>query len=1452
MHPIRLVPLLCAAAIQAAELLPGESLGEDLLGPSGLSAALAEQRSPFADDPGNGGSSRCEAGPDGPRLVLEDTAGGGASPNGAPSSLRWRIPAEAPVCARINAILARPVGEAPISMVFSCRMQRVAAASRLVWSSINLYPAGAKRFAGRLFVGRTDLRSMDFYRSGPALALDERNLPCFRFQVPATGGRSVIDGLELNLGLRVEGDSTPERIALDRIELHEIHGPPLRGDHGTLAAVGNAPPIALLAAARRAGWTVLPTVEDANGVQADLLLVQRRIEDAKAAAPVIAALDAGKAVLLTLADAGGIDQGLEDRLPANAWTWRTPNLQRADAGLAPSPDGAWSAVAAPLAVAHCFDLHLPGAPLENGMMRYQWQRYAKGPLVSDWRCELESTVAGRLPMLVTARSGTGRVAVFAADLADAQLAASPGFPACCDALLAWAKPQPAAAGAGGDPAALTLEVPPSQPDRLAVIVRNPGRSATEAVLSWKTSSWSREHLTARSVPVSVPAGGSVAVALADATPADAIPWRRIDAAILPTGRDQVLAHAIAAVAVGRPVELAVQTDPAEDPVAKDQARAPDEADWSDGRLAPRYLYSTAATPHLTVVARNGRSNLAPLATARDLGYPENPSINGINDLSWSLANVRGAGPWQGAWSGRMAAEQRVQLSWPMPVTVVGQRLDGYGKRRRWNESNPAQHQVLAADGSAILGPTTGAFTPRSGDIYAYCDEDFPAPATTSACTLLVTGLDPKADREPRNIDKTNCSLIEWEVLGWPGATPPPPASDELVVTATDLLSGAATELLRERITVAPGAEAARPVVLPAHPGFGPVRVAVRFAGATTAFDCIYTAPGTGIIAKGSLADGEQGLLCSRGWSDILPFGLGMRSQSEGWGGDDDKIWALTHNLMETGSRGRDAANRLFTTDTRFSHYTNPWRETPGGWYGWDLSAGLILERAIREKKDRFHVVGSDRWNGIPIGQTWGWSQYIRFDQYLRGQGGPGLSGRSRGAIAQEISEKYGNIWQTWQMGRYAGKLLATQEAFAKAGKVFSFESHGSFPLCGGTLGAALAKTHRSVGTDLFWELRNQDLYYALGTRFGLVAANPSLDSGAYGQWGWVNSDCNQWWFANNGGIDPARRQWYATYFAGRVTLDGRFAPYHVTGFSMQGGVGTQVFPDDMAACVRTAELTGRVRPEAAAGCILAISWAEQERHLGAKLGEQGVGLYASPGHEQIDQVFARAYDRLVKQGLPVGTVTAAESLAGWRGGQPLILADGFAWPEAQLAEVARLNRSGAPVLILGDAGEVQGEAAAGLCGVRRDGDGWAAAAGTERLELPGGPLFIRGGRSPVAWCPLPLRSLSAITAQAVVAAFLERIGDPLRLPPGAACTPLISQDRLWLPLCDQGDRPRRIAVAVKPGWFLPRLAGAVQAVDLEGGMRLPASYDAASGTLRFSVDLPGTGGRMILIDTVGR
>ncbi len=897
----------------------------------------------------------------------------------------------------------------------------------------------------------------------------------------------------------------------------------------------------------------------------------------------------------------------------------------------------------------------------------------------DWQVLLACAADGGLPALVEAASGPGRVLVFAGTLDDRRLLASPGLAAFASALVRRLQANPPAPVAA--PAGVQLRVARHQPGALTAVEVNSGAQPAEVLLAYRVRTWWDEPLASGIVAVRLPAAGASSVALPERDPllgdptvrraAEEEPWRRVSVAVLDQTRSRELVR-LDDVPVCREGPLALDIE--DDPAAYDDLAAwamPVELHTIDGRVAKRHVWRPGQQPRLVLRVRHGLLNLAPLATVSDRQWPQNPSSIGLTDRSFSTSNLRGALPLQGGWSGRPSATQALRLEWEQPVLIAAHRLVGHGTHCNWQAANPRSHRVVAttATGERVLAePAEAAFAARRGEVFAWHEAALPT-TVASALELRVHGLDATANREPHHVSPSNCALAEWEVLGWPAAAAPAGRRVTIIAEARELPGGPVRELLRQELQLAGGTASELVLPLPVLSTRPLLRVEVRLEEAGRVLQrkrwsaVVVAEGGLELQRKDALRDSERGLLCSPGWVATLGFGLGMRAHTKGWGGEDDKVWAWTHEQREESPGSRPDPRRLLVSSNRLSHYTNPWRDLPDGRYNWDVIAPALQSwmQADPRRGKRLWVVGSDRWNGVPIHVTWGWGEFLAFDRHLRATGQAGLRGSSRAQLQQEITDTLGDRWQRWQLSRYAASLQRTQDAFRAAALDFTFETHGSFPLCGGELGAALARTHKSVGTDLFWELRNQDLLWSVGSRFGLVAVNPDLESGAYGQWGWTNSEQNVWWFANNGAIEPARRQWYAAYFAGRVDLGGVFKPYHVLGYGSQGSMGVRMGIADLNAFARTSAIVGRLRPEAPAGFGVAVSWAAQERAMGGKLGGQGFGLYPSPGGPDAESLVGETWSRLAKAGLPLGWVTSTHGLRAWKGTAPLLCVDPARW-----------------------------------------------------------------------------------------------------------------------------------------------------------------------------------------------
>lgn len=1205
-------------------------------------------------------------------------------------------------------------------------------------------------------------------------------------------------------------------------------------------------------------------------------------------------LKKGGSVILSLrATSNKQIYALEDLAPVNFWSLESSALQRLSSGiLAPRGSPFAQVLQTPGArLPMRYDLHLPYSPWETGQHRYEWERMGKSLLNTDWQTLLVSDQDGHLPLLVEGRCYAGHVFIFAGDLAGTDFASWSGYPSFVHTLLSLARPTPVASGPAVD--GLKISVPSYQPGSgdLQVLVANPGASAVQAVFSAKVRTLVRGLMNSFSEEINVPAGQTLTVKFPEGAPAreagvavpsgdTALPFRRLEVGLCALDRQRIAVEADAVVDRTPATQLALQ--------GEDVQQFPAVDSWPMGGIdmtngkgfhLARYTYFCGEQPHVTVRLSQGLHNIAPLATASDLNWPENITVQGLNDGAISYDSVRTKFPLCGYWSGHPAEAQHLQLTWPMPVMVAGQQLFAQTDYRHWDATNPRNYKLTGQNGDKTLD--LAAVTDA-----AYQDgvrgDSFP-PQTLTRCELAITGLGTTPRGEPSaigcamaNVDpKINCSIGEWEVDGWPSATPPPAAKGHLAIVCHDLSTGKTTPLLDKDVDVPALAQSDFPVVVPTRDGLGQVTIEARFTPAEGGEPEVATLPflfvprdKPHLLAKSVLCDADIGLLCTPGFCAIDDFGKGTSDDTGGWGGPDDKAWAWSLDMMEISDdpRCRYYPQHFLLSPVGMTHYSNPYHDFPSGEYGWDWATPHLVDIVTTGRfkgKKTFHITLADRWNGVPIGSTFAWTDIVRFDEYLRGQGKPGLQGKTRTELWKEIASQHANEYQHFILGRYADAMLGTQAAMAKVGVSFMNETHGSFPLAGGEMGRKLAAVDTAVGTDLFWELRDEDVFKGIGYRVGLVSANPNLKSGAYDQWEWISgTQQNATWFAPSGDAEPSRSQWYNTYWKGRVDSDGVYQPYTMYGFSLQGGMGVKCTMSDWTQFNRVQSTMIWVRPDQPAGVGIVSSWQLQENHMAPNSRRFGFGLYASDGyhpddphntdgaHPQIDAELGEVYHRLVKNGVPLSFIANTDTLKKWNSTRPLVAVDGFEVDPWEIAEFDRLNRAGTPIIAIGSDGSFGRTEAEKFFGVKRTRDGWVPAEGTTVInDEAGQPLaYCRegNGRGPALLCPLAVKSIdgpqSAILAQQVQ----KLSGQPFELPYGVTSAPFVSQGCLFVAFTNMADGSRLLDIAVRPGAVAAAFTGrSFRVVDHDRGVVLPSEWK--DGALHFQLPAAACDGRLIQI-----
>ncbi len=1380
-------------------------------------------------------------------FFFSDTSGGRIGNAG--SVFKLVLDRNSKAVKRINAVLAKPADSIPVEFAVAFDLEERARASRFVSADFRLIMNGPNVPVREAMAYPLNLKELNF-APGRTLILNGENTPVLRFAVTPSGGRHKVDSLELLFGIRADTGSTPERWRIGNFSLTELG--PLPGGKSAKNVIFSefAPSAVLRTALAEQGFR---EERKDSGEKEKLVFLSGRFDQERNVKQYLEAVKNGGTVVVDFRIPSNVRREMAEMLPVNPWSVKRIELRRPSDAVVGFP-GSGLDVSAPLILGMPLDLHLPGSPMENSMNRYLWKEYEKSLCNTDWKILL-TTRAG-IPVLVSGKVGMADVYVFGGDFSDSAFVSSPGYPEFCRKFAAILAARTDSLKLDSDLSSLKIEIPEVQEKGLRLTVKNAGNAPVAALLSCQVSNWEREILNRSLIPVRLKAGEMKSIPIAErgAFKGDSriremgssIPYRRIRAGLLGADRMKVWSETRGIVFTGGKLSLTISENSTFWP---DRSSMPQTDGEYDGSFASRYVLPAGTEPELTVTIGNRFANIAPLAHAADLKWKENPTAEGLNDLSLSRADARKRGVYQGGWGARAGAEQEVALTWKMPVTIAGIGIEGYGRYRREDRLNPTAFSFFDDGGRLLLRGNAAEFRENGSTYYSRWAGRFPA-ATLRLIRMKITAQ--TKNRANLNLGGTNCVMKELEVFGWPGAKQEEQVSGMLEVTMHDLLKDIRKKVFSGEVAVAAYSGREIALKLPSKTSSGPVRYEIVFRPRNGAeihshYDVLYQEPGhSSITDKKSLGPYQPGLLCSPGWYNFDSFGRGMLDWTRGWGGPHDKIWALVHGLMETGSGNTYAPDRMFTTNTRNSHYTNPWRYLPDGSYGWDLTAAKILEEAENRYRNlkHVHVGASDRWNGIPIGKSYGWDLFVRFDEYLRKEKGKGLEGRSFRQIANEINTKYADVWQKWQLNHYADRLLKTQKMFREHGLGFSLETHGSFPLAGNELGEKIGKTHLGVGTDLFWELRNQDLYWSLGTRFSVVAANPDLRSGLYKQWGWINSESNAFWFANNASVEPARRQWYSTYFAGRVDSHGVFRPYHVYGYAVQGGISTKFYRHEIANAARTLNFTAYIRPEKAAGFGLVVSWNSHENRMSPKAGTMGCGLYASGGFEnQLESRMGHLYERMVKNGLPIGFVTSSHALEQWNGRNPLLILDATDWTPKEVNRLQSLRKSGTPL--------------AAFAGDNRSPEAfqfWTE--GAERRKIAGMEVFVRPGdgknTAPVLFCPWKAEEMPSGCLRELARLLMRETGLLLDSSSGMPVTPFISQKALFFAFGTQADANRVETVTVNPAAFDPALRGKrIRFIDMDTFEILNAAENR-DGTFTFQLSAGAVSGRLVMVKEVER
>lgn len=1252
-------------------------------------------------------------------------------------------------------------------------------------------------------------------------------------------------------------------------------------DAGTVAYFGDdqAMPTELQAAVTDASWDLLPQSKAES--EADVYIVNQVIDDALAQ-QLTNHIEAGKSVFIAMPKRERYQPNLAaeliEQLPVYNFGVNYHKRYATRLQLAEGATLATETQLPQIEVSGYYDVYLPYAPTNNGLRRYFPDLHKKDLFNTDWTAELTATDGARMPILISGRYGAAQVYLLGTALDDPLLLASPGFAPLLQSILDQADMATAQSNhAGLDQVELSIEH--YQPEGIELELFNAGSQTAEGIVSFKVYNWAEEVKNAASLPITLQANERRRIEIPTVHPQSEItaptmldadlPYVQVEAGLLSADRTELFQQTSRKVMTAAPLQIQFLASE-----AAMEVPAPDRGiKQPDGKDVLDLVREPGAPLTFRVKLDYALLNLAPLATASDLGWEENNTAGGLNDLAVSTQFNQHLPTFAG-WSGRQQASHQLQLEWPEPVLIGGMRLVGLGgKAPTGHPSNPSAFALSTSEAAtqAIVSEEAAAFdTDRNGVLADYSTHF--APVQTQSVALDISGRDAKAKytpafaKEGKRTVPTNTNLIEWEMLGWPGSTAPDAVEGSLKVVAHNLNSGTSNVVLEQALTLKPFSSNSFEVELADFDAdaLAVIRLEAVFESAALStsehIPLVIAEPAADALVNfDSEFEHEQGFFTNAGFMNVDDFGVGHQ-EVNGWiSGRHTVVWSLTHNLTEKGTRNRDHANRLFTTDAFFNFdLVTPFRNFPDGESAWTWNINRVLEKSVSgEWKGTKSVllVGSDRWIRTRGTELFGWNTVLEFDDYLKETQGEGLqSGKTLDKLYHEIENEYGLEYQQFHFERFSKMLIDVQERFAEAGIKTAYTAHAGPPTVGGKAGRDFAKVYQALGFDIYWNSKGDDPVWAVGENFAPVAMNPDFSTKITDWSMGIMADHKYWW-----GIsyppEMSANLIFTAYFLGKVNTSGTFEPfYKYYSPKLPYGFGSKHYPADNRILSQLFEVTDQIRPQKAAGLGLVLSWPAHLSKVDKKLPHHpDGGVNTSNPEDSATLRMAHTHTRLAKSGLPISFFTATDALEQWDGQNPLVLIDGHLYTDAEIKDIEALNQAGAPIIAIADAStKAYSESAAAFFHASPTANGWQASADAETIAVDGAPLIIQSqsaGRAPTVFITKTAKDWTGAEVTAVRDAVLSALGEPIQVSEGTQVVPFINRDQLFLTVVETSLTNRQTEISIKPNWFLGESAATpadYRVVDVMDSSTVPSTIDA-DGTLHLSLPMHARSGKLLLL-----